>query len=277
MSPTSNRAPARPLTLAMTAAAISATAVGMGGCLIVVGGDGWDHDRHSYHAEHRAERSWSTAIDAAMFEESVAIRVATRAGDITIERTAGPASMKIHAASRDADRLSELTIEPRIEHGTLIVEPDWPGGWQSRDMCEIVLRIPVRDGVTIETTAGDVLVDGMQGRLTVETSAGDIDIRDHNGSVRAETSAGDIAVSDALGPIEVRTSAGDIDARMNHGFSGLIRASTTSGELDLPGGAAVSRSGAMRSGTARLGDDSTECVFRTSSGDISVQAFAPRE
>lgn len=269
-----------------------AIAVGaVGGCIIVVDGTHDDDWHHSYHdGKPRAERTWSADIHESLLAETDALRVKSRAGDVTIEPTEGPARVEAHARGPNADRVQEIRLAMRSEGGTLHIEPVWPRDtWRNNESVDLVIRVPTREGVEVRTSAGDVEVAAMAGTLRIETSAGDVEVDGHDGAahvdssagdiwmehvtgeIGAETSAGDIDLHDVGWPIEAITSSGDVTVMMRPGFSGVLHAATSAGDIDLPGPGERRRTGPIKSVSLEMGEGEDECVFKTSSGDVTVR------
>lgn len=289
--PTSHAALSRATPPALALGLLVAAVAPLSGCLIVIDAkDG--HHGSSYWDDDRYERSWNHQPDADLVRAASSVSVTTRAGDVTIEHTDREPAVLVRAQSASSDRIDMLTIVSRLDDdGVLELSPLWPGGWQRGDSCDLIVSLPERTPVNVETKAGDIEVSGMAGLAAAQSSAGDVEIRDHDGDVDAGSSAGDIVVEDATGgvraateagdidlervgwPVDARTAAGDVSVLMHHGFSGVLRASTAAGSITLPGEVAMERSGSTRHATATLrpGEPMGECVFRTPAGDISVR------
>ncbi|MEO1583740.1 MAG: DUF4097 family beta strand repeat-containing protein [Planctomycetota bacterium] len=301
---------------ARSAALIGAAAAitGLSGCLIVVDGSssGWDKDKakhkdgwngssysNDWSGKAKAKRSWTIGIDEGLVASTDALRVLSEAGDVKLVPTDGPATIEAYARGPDRERLDQIEIIVTVDEGVMVVEAaglelDRSENWNDGISIDLVIEIPQRDGVTIDTSAGDVYVAGMAGELgvassagdvevdghagpaAIASSAGDIDVHDADGPILAETSAGDISLSHVGWPIEAATSAGDIDVLMLPGFHGHLHASTTAGSVSLPGSSSRTALGPMSTASATIGsprsddEEPAECVFVTSAGDISV-------
>lgn len=270
-------------------AGMAASVFTSAGCIIVVDGT---HGSYSYHDEEpKARRAWTADIDTAKLDRTSSLAVDSRAGDVSIELTDGPARVEAEARGPDADRVKMVRLTVETDGDELRIVPRWPrGSWRDHERVDLTIYVPRRVGVEIDTSAGDIRVEGMSGLLKIESSAGDVEIADHDGPVRvdssagdiqmdhvsgdieAETSAGDIDLHDVGWPIEALTSAGDVTVLMRPGFAGEMHAVTSAGDVRLPGDAVhQERAGAMQSASTRLGDAKEKCVFKTSAGDITVR------
>ncbi|MEM9662966.1 MAG: DUF4097 family beta strand repeat-containing protein, partial [Planctomycetota bacterium] len=233
------------------AAALSGSALVLGGCVLVVAKDS---GTTSVIAGEQFVHSWSIELDDADLASHPSLGVINPSGDVTVVRTDGAPRIRIDTYSRDRDRARGMTITPRVmSDATLAIEPHWPGGIRTNESCDIAVYVPVRTGVSIEVGAGEVEVSGMAGRLTVDTGAGDIEITSHDGTATLTTNAGDIEATGVAGATDAKTNAGDIELRrvgwpinaeshagdievtLWHGFAGTLRGETRAGSIDLPG------------------------------------------
>ncbi|MEO0632093.1 MAG: DUF4097 family beta strand repeat-containing protein [Planctomycetota bacterium] len=272
------------------------------GCIIVVDGkdgrngyDGWSsYDEHGYRGAKVTKRNWSTLVRSEDLETTESIAVETHAGDIVLMPTEGQPKVRAAARGLNKERVRDVEVVIEPIDGELRIAADWPGGERRHhESIDLVIEVPERFGVAIQTEAGDVIVESMAGPLAISTSAGDVEVEAHEGparvltsagdiemrsiagSVDAETSAGDIDLHDVGWPVEAHTSAGDITVAMRYGFAGTMRASTSAGSIELPGTGTENRMGGMKTATHTIGgeDAAAECVFATSAGDIDVRVL----
>ncbi|MEL6497064.1 MAG: DUF4097 family beta strand repeat-containing protein [Planctomycetota bacterium] len=257
------------------AAALSGSALVLGGCVLVVAKDS---GTTSVIAGEQFVHSWSIELDDADLASHPSLGVINPSGDVTVVRTDGAPRIRIDTYSRDRDRARGMTITPRVmSDATLAIEPHWPGGIRTNESCDIAVYVPVRTGVSIEVGAGEVEVSGMAGQLTVDTGAGDIEITSHDGTATLTTNAGDIEATGVAGATDAKTNAGDIEVTLWHGFAGTLRGETRAGSIDLPGSGSRTTANGVQTATHRIGDPDVAhtAVFRTSAGDIDVRVLAP--
>lgn len=277
------------------AAALFGSALALGGCVLVVAKDS---GTTSFIAGEQFVHSWSLELDEDDLASHTALRITNPSGDVSVIPTKGPPRIGIDAYSADRDRARATDIKPRkASGGVLVIEPRWPGGIERNESCDIAVYVPVRTGIEIEVGAGEIDVEGMQGTLSADTGAGEIEIRSHDGAVILSTNAGDVEANNVTGGVEAKTSAGDIDLRnvgwpieavtragdievaMRHGFAGELRASSRTGDIDLPGTGTRTSSNGMSVATHTIGDASTgdTCFFQTSAGDIEVRVLPAQD
>jgi hypothetical protein len=174
---------------------------------------------------------------------------------------------------------------------------------------QIVVTVPQRFGVDVDTSGGSVTLTGTAGAAQLHTSGGSITVKNVNGTVEAKTSGGGIHADTIRGDVDANTSGGEvrllsidgkISARTSGGgvrcsLTGLNRGilATTSGgsiELTLPRSVtanleATTSGGGIRSqlpvASTRQDDGHLEgsingggqrIVARTSGGGISLNA-----
>ncbi len=148
----------------------------------------------------------------------------------------------------------------------------------------------LRDGATISTVSGDIVVDGLQGELTLNSVSGELAVRDHRGGIAAHTVSGDITASGQIGrfsadgvsgdvfldldgtPDEVRinTVSGNVTTRLEAGVAAQYKINTVSGRLQLDDSEITGMRGSY---TGKYGTlDKTWLDFRanTVSGNVAV-------
>lgn len=283
----------------LSARAIRAAAIGLGatlpmsGCIIVVDGEDfhdrdWDHhDRHD-----RSHRAWTEVIPDNAAEATRALIIDSPVGDVSVEPTDGPARIEARASGPRSSRLKAVDIAVTQIDGALRIEPVWPDQRRDNESCDLTVYLPVRDGVSINATAGDVCVTGMAGLLEITTSAGDICVEDHrgpadvstnagdisavrvSGDIRARAVAGDIELYDVGWPIEALTSAGDVEVAMRPGFTGTIHATTATGDVQLLGEDYDHEHGPSAALSVSLGDSEQVCKISTNTGDVAVSVLS---
>jgi hypothetical protein len=99
---------------------------------------------------------------------------------------------------------------------------------------DLVIDVPRRATVVIESASGDLQADGLRGDQRFRTASGDVTLREVGGALSIEAVSGDVeitAVDDSS--ISARTVSGDLAIRAATIES--LRLSTTSGDLRLAG------------------------------------------
>ncbi len=83
--------------------------------------------------------------------------------------------------------------------------------------------------LNVETSSGDISIDGLTGDSEIESTSGDQEIYNSKGNIETRASSGDITISGFDGKIEVQATSGDIEIRKG---VGAIKARTSSGNID---------------------------------------------
>jgi hypothetical protein len=123
-------------------------------------------------------------------------------------------------------------VSHSINDGRLLIEADCTGGFFGT-ACSVdhVLQVPASVDLEIDTSAGSVRVNGIQGVVDVETGSGSIELVDLSGSVIADSGAGGIVLDGLSGVSEAGTGSGGVRGTRLATPSLLV--DTGSGSIDL--------------------------------------------
>ncbi|MEE9607002.1 MAG: DUF4097 family beta strand repeat-containing protein [Myxococcota bacterium] len=114
----------------------------------------------------------------------------------------------------------------------------------------------VEGEVDVRTSGGPVDADSIEGDLRIETSGGRIRVSEVSGRVEARTSGGGIQIHDVGGPVEARTSGGSISVRFNEAPEGTLETSGGGIQVEFPE------------------DEGVDLDAETSGGRVEVEAGA---
>lgn len=120
------------------------------------------------------------------------------------------------------------------------------------------LTVPPELGAVIDTSSGDVEVDGLQGAVQVDSSSGDVSLS-RVGSAKVDSSSGDVVLKEIRGDIDVDTSSGDVKIRASPGPRTRWIVDTSSGDVTL---AVDSHSAFRLHATTSSGDVKTDLPIR---------------
>lgn len=138
--------------------------------------------------------------------------------------------------------------------------------WNRQPRVDVFARVPRSTAVSVQTSGGDVEVEGTALPAVLATSGGDIELRSTRGRAEARTSGGDIEAQGHVGTLALRTSGGDIDAS---DISGDVSASTSGGDVRV-----ISRGGLVNArtsgGDVHIGGAIAGGSAQTSGGDVRV-------
>ncbi|MCK4872159.1 MAG: hypothetical protein KAS72_05505 [Phycisphaerales bacterium] len=105
-------------------------------------------------------------------------------------------------------RLDGTVLHIDREDGRLVIHPEWPGGAQSNDGCNLRIRLPDAVGVTITSSNGSITIAGLAGTADLTTSNGFVSVDQHDGDVIIVTANGSVGCSTVTGSCDVRSSNG---------------------------------------------------------------------
>lgn len=260
----------RLLRLAAPAALLTGLALGLGGCIIDTGANFKE-----------------TRITEVQAIAGTPVRVQSRNGSIAVRR-AQRSDVRISAELRATtpERLKAAVVRAqRDPAGALVIDTDWPdGGPRGAEGVTYDIQLPHADGITLESSNGSLVIDGLAGPASLTTTNGSVTVREHagnlvarstngalvlesvTGSVDAQTSNGSATVAGAVAPLRVQTSNGNITLTLAPAFAGTLTARTTNGSLSLPPGASLD---GKTSGTLTAGQG-PQSSLTTSNGTITV-------
>ena len=144
--------------------------------------------------------------------------------------------------------------------------------WGWRD-ARLEIRVPSRIDLDLQTRSGEIEVGGdVIGNVSIRTSAGDIRVGGIQGRLYAATSGGDIEMGHLKGNGDVKTSGGDIDGR---DIEGDFEAKTSGGRIRL-GDVSGSLEAKTSGGGIEVGAVGADADLKTSGGDVEVRSVAER-
>jgi DUF4097 and DUF4098 domain-containing protein YvlB len=141
-----------------------------------------------------------------------------------------------YSSSEDKARrqLQAMKVSTSVRGDTAYITAEDEEGSHNRCSGEFVVNVP-RDtaSVRIESEGGNVMVNGITGRVHAETGGGSIHVDDVGGSVEAQTGGDSIDVGTVGGDARLETGGGRITVRA---VKGRIVASTGGGDMIIGSG-----------------------------------------
>lgn len=198
--------------------------------------------------------------------------------------SSGGAQVEIYLRSNNMEWArgiyEQMEFSARLEGNRVIVESGkvpsgtWTSSIRGRWFgVRIMVRIPQRFDIDLNTADGDVMLGDVDGDVRIETADGDVSVGDIEGpGIWLRTADGDVAAGSLAAPsIEIDTSDGDISVAV---ASGRLSADTSDGDIRLRLESAEGAS--LSSGD---GDVDVELVqsaaLEISTGDGDVTILAP--
>ncbi len=162
------------------------------------------------------------------------LAVRLRSGDVRLRAVEGSA-VRVHVADGDLER--HVEVEPG--DGSLSLRAGrigqlGEGRRRGSHAASLVIDVPARATVVVETSSADVTVDGLIGDQRYRTASGDIRLRDVSGQLSIEAFSGDIdALAIGTCSVVARSVSGDLSVRAAN--LATFRATTTSGDVRMAG------------------------------------------
>jgi DUF4097 and DUF4098 domain-containing protein YvlB len=186
------------------------------------------------------------------------LRVSTLAGNIEVERVADTNKVRIElyvdrgyaiwSNTKNLENYRITTLQRGNEIFASVEQKSTKSGFFSDQMkFSYKIFVPKFMSSEIKTSAGDIMLSGMegqhmiktgngkiiakniQGKLGVYSASGNIRISNSSGTLYAQTEAGKLSVADSQGEIRLKTNAGNVSAQQ---ISGSLLAKTGSGNMD---------------------------------------------
>jgi DUF4097 and DUF4098 domain-containing protein YvlB len=250
----------------------------------------------------------STETDSFTVGESVTLKVDTLAGRIEVS----PGSenvVLVRAELRDIRRIDYEAIQSGDE---IIVTAEKTGSWwfpAGSTAADIYVTVPAGTDLRLDTSNGDILVQGttrggilstsngaiyleqVQGSFEASTSNGAIEIDTIDGSASVKTSNGRVTVREARGEFNVKTSNGAVtfsgeltpgggnrlvtsNGRIEVELTGTpsvtIDASTSNGEIEHPDVAILATETESDHLVGTIGAGEADLYIETSNGDVVI-------
>ena len=150
---------------------------------------------------------------------------------------------------------------------------------------EFLIAVPARFNLDLETHAGDIDVERLEGELRAETAGGDIRAGDVTGPVKVNTEGGSIALGNVGQRLEASTAGGSIRVGSVKGSANLetsggeiiagqtegeVRAQTAGGDIVLRGasGPVIAETAG---GQIQIGDCGSSVSAETAGGNIRLE------
>jgi DUF4097 and DUF4098 domain-containing protein YvlB len=282
---------------AVMARTLLATSMCLGGAVLTTGLSGCSCSSVTSWSGLSAKFT-ATRTSTATHVAGKPLRVTTGNGNITITRT-GVDTVTIVAKikANTQARLDAVTIVvARAGDDTLDIKAQWPGNKrESNEGCTFEVQIPDATNLTLETANGAIVIGGggFNGLATLDTSNGDITVEGHDGKVNADTSNGSIVLHDVpeakadtsnggisirltdtgAGPVVADSSNGSVHLFVGRGFAGEVDCDTSNGRVSCDASWAKVIRKAKTSGTYSFGaTDAAKSSLSTSNGNVTISA-----
>ncbi len=176
-------------------------------------------------------------------------------GSITVEpSTDGTLSVTAEIRATTPERLDacSLSVVPS-SGGGLMIRVIWPDGAPyGQEGASITVKAPVRTGLTLETSNGEINATAVTGTVKARTGNGKISINTVGGAVDARTSNGGVVISSAMAAVTADTSNGVVTVTMGDNATGPCNISTSNGGVKLSIGPGMSGTATMKTSNGSI-------------------------
>jgi Toastrack DUF4097 len=148
--------------------------------------------------------------------------------DVVVTAGTGP-DVTVDSVARGAFRPPRLSVD--VNGSSVSVHGGCHAVWFDRCQAVVTVRVPPGTPVEVDSRSGDVSAAALSGPVRLTTASGDVSASDLSGPARLSTASGDIQVHDLSGTATLEASSGDVEGDDLN--SGIVRARTGSGDVDL--------------------------------------------
>lgn len=217
------------------------------------GASGVDSKHHAAAASDAADseadesdsHSASSVEGTAKLTGSVTVSVTTLAADVQVH-VGGPGEAKLHVED------SEIKAVRLVEEKPGRLRAEFDGNTSLREGT-VTLTLPPGSQVELTSTSGDLSVVELRGDVTVSTTSGEVMLNGVRGA-KVTTTSGDSMIDKVTGAVEVHSTSGSV--HLAGDVQSPVRFESTSGDFLLDG--------ACKAGC--------NLTARTTSGELSIHA-----
>jgi hypothetical protein len=207
---------------------------------------------------------------------AVDLEIASNSGDITI-RKGEPGSVQV-IATRPVHPAVEGTAssakwEPPIRQDGNRIRI---GSTEGEDRGPAIpidyqIKAPAQTRLTIQTTSGDLSLEGLRGPMKASTGSGDIRVATLEDGIEARTGSGDVTIGlAARGRVELETGSGDVLLHLPSQGGFDLTAHTSSGDISIASGLSLDGKVTEHDAVGKLRGGGSQVAIRTGSGDIRI-------
>jgi len=142
----------------------------------------------------------------------------------------------------------------------------------------LVIQVPRKTSLELETMGGDVFIDNIEGEIEGETMGGDLEFSNLSGQIEFTSMGGDIRISDSHLEGEVKTMGGRVELNK---VSGSLKGSSMGGDVVYSGKTASAKSSSdeeirisTMGGAIRVDSAPAGANVSTMGGDIRIRSAA---
>jgi len=181
-----------------------------------------------------------------------------------------------------ADLLKKIAIKEEVSGDAIKLRVERPGsnggmhlgGWGQSTEVRYRVEVPAATKLVLETTNGQIDVDGVRGAAKLETVNGTIKANGLGGSISAETVNGgvDLGVASLDADVHVETVNGGVTVRLPATAKATLVGRTTNGGLSVDGLQVEEIERSRRRLEARLNGGGQRVEAETTNGGVTFKA-----
>jgi predicted membrane protein len=159
------------------------------------------------------------------------------AGDVTV-RSGGGGEIRVIVTKRAASdsQLDRISVDVSEQADGVRVQTSHPGTSIGGVSVQLEILVPGDARLELDTGAGNVAVDGVQGEVSARSGAGNVRVRGAAGLVDLEVGAGEIDYEgDPQGDCTFTNNVGNVTLRLPEDVNAEVRLTTGVGNVDLGG------------------------------------------
>ena len=265
----------------------------------------------------RAEELKKVAERLVPFTSGGEIRIDDKNGRLVVDAwSRHDVRIQITRVARARDRakaeelMKDLQSEVEVEKDRIDIRSLFPKRLESMGLLDIFgrnrtavsinyyVQVPEETDLWLQTTNGEVRVQGTTGHLEARTTNGGVQVSDVKGTVTLQTTNGEVHVTNvtgaasahttngsvvaelrklpASGAVDLQTMNGNVEAYFDNDLSANLDATTTNGHvsIDFPVTTSVLRSSRTIQGTIQGGG--AKIVIQTTNGNVEVRRLGGR-
>jgi DUF4097 and DUF4098 domain-containing protein YvlB len=168
--------------------------------------------------------------------EAASLQIQNFAGDVMVRNgQSGRISVTATKRAPNTGRLNNIDVNVS-QAGNQVTIRTTRSGSLSNTSVTLDITVPAGTQLEIDTGAGDVQIDGVQGQITAHTGAGNVRAQNATGPVSLDAGAGNVDYAgDPQGSCSLSTGAGNITLRLPAGVAARVDLSTGIGNINLGG------------------------------------------
>jgi DUF4097 and DUF4098 domain-containing protein YvlB len=203
--------------------------------------------------------------------EAPSLQVQNFAGDVVVHTgQSGRIDVTVTKHAPSSSRLNSIDVNVS-QTGNRVTIRSTRSGSLSNTSVDVDVTVPADTRIELDTGAGNLEVDDVQGQITAHTGAGNVQARGAAGPVSLNAGAGDVDYAgDPQGSCSFSTGAGNITLRLPTGVAVEVDLSTGIGNVNL-GGFNVQGNTGGRSVRGTIGSGAEAAITaHTGVGDVRL-------